>query len=179
MPVRDRSRYVLLLVVSLAVLAVVAPASAQARSRTSIAATHRTIRSGSVVGVHGTVSPRQVGHVVYLQQRIGHRWHRIRRQRLNRASRYWFTVRPSRPGVKTFRVVDPATRRVAGSASRAVAVRVRPRARSCTPGYSPCIPPGPDVDCAGGSGNGPRYVQGPVYVTGSDPYGLDAIACTS
>jgi hypothetical protein len=44
----------------------------------------------------------------------------------------------------------------------------------CTPGYDPCIPPGPDVDCAGGSGNGPRYVQGPVTVTGSDPYGLDA-----
>lgn len=44
----------------------------------------------------------------------------------------------------------------------------------CTPGYSPCIPPGPDVDCEGGGGNGPRYVQGPVTVTGSDPYGLDA-----
>jgi len=47
-------------------------------------------------------------------------------------------------------------------------------AQDCTPGYRPCIPPGPDVDCAGGSGNGPRYVEGPVYVTGSDPYGLDA-----
>jgi hypothetical protein len=43
----------------------------------------------------------------------------------------------------------------------------------CTPGYSPCIAPGSDVDCAGGSGNGPRYVSGPVQVTGSDPYGLD------
>ena len=43
----------------------------------------------------------------------------------------------------------------------------------CTPGYDPCIAPGPDVDCAGGSGNGPRYVEGPVYVTGSDPYDLD------
>lgn len=46
-------------------------------------------------------------------------------------------------------------------------------------GYSPCIPPGPDVDCAGGSGNGPRYEGqgdvpwGPFRVTGSDPYGLD------
>ena len=40
-------------------------------------------------------------------------------------------------------------------------------------GYSPCLPPGPDVDCAGGSGDGPRYVNGPVYVNGSDPYGLD------
>lgn len=44
---------------------------------------------------------------------------------------------------------------------------------NCTPGYSPCLPPASDYDCAGGSGNGPKYVQGPVYVTGSDPYGLD------
>jgi hypothetical protein len=41
-------------------------------------------------------------------------------------------------------------------------------------GYDPCIPPGGDVDCGGGSGNGPRYVDGPVDVYGSDPYGLDA-----
>jgi hypothetical protein len=40
-------------------------------------------------------------------------------------------------------------------------------------GYSPCLPPGPDVDCRGGSGDGPRYVDGPVYVRGDDPYGLD------
>jgi hypothetical protein len=44
---------------------------------------------------------------------------------------------------------------------------------SCTPGYSPCIPPGSDVDCQGGTGDGPRYIAGPVQVTGSDPYGLD------
>ena len=52
---------------------------------------------------------------------------------------------------------------------------------SCVAGYSPCITPGPDVDCAGGSGNGPRYVNGPVSVTGSDPYDLDrdgdGVAC--
>jgi hypothetical protein len=46
--------------------------------------------------------------------------------------------------------------------------------RSCVAGYSPCIRPGPDVDCAGGSGNGARYVEGPVSVSGSDPYGLDS-----
>jgi hypothetical protein len=45
---------------------------------------------------------------------------------------------------------------------------------NCTSGYSPCITPGPDVDCAGGGGDGPRYVQGPAKVTGSDPYDLDA-----
>jgi hypothetical protein len=44
----------------------------------------------------------------------------------------------------------------------------------CTPGYSPCLPPASDYDCAGGGGNGPKYVYGTVSVTGSDPYGLDA-----
>ncbi|HMJ94517.1 MAG TPA: thermonuclease family protein [Thermoleophilaceae bacterium] len=49
-----------------------------------------------------------------------------------------------------------------------------PPSAQCEPGYSPCIAPGSDVDCAGGSGNGPRYVDGPVRVTGGDPYGLDS-----
>jgi resuscitation-promoting factor RpfB len=44
---------------------------------------------------------------------------------------------------------------------------------SCTPGYSPCLPPASDYDCAGESGDGPKYT-GVVTVTGSDPYGLDA-----
>lgn len=33
---------------------------------------------------------------------------------------------------------------------------------------------GGDYDCAGGSGNGPNYVDGPIHVGSSDPYGLDA-----
>ena len=45
--------------------------------------------------------------------------------------------------------------------------------RNCTPGYSPCLPPASDYDCAGGTGNGPEYVDGPVRVTGADPYDLD------
>ncbi|MBF4635116.1 G5 domain-containing protein [Agreia pratensis] len=52
----------------------------------------------------------------------------------------------------------------------------------CDPNYSgPCVPIASDVDCAGGSGNGPAYVSGPVYVVGSDIYDLDrdgdGIAC--
>ena len=43
---------------------------------------------------------------------------------------------------------------------------------SCTPGYSPCLPPASDYDCEGGSGDGPKYT-GLVHVTGSDPYDLD------
>ena len=49
--------------------------------------------------------------------------------------------------------------------------------KSCTPGYSPCIAnKRSDVDCWGGSGNGPRYTKPYVTyrVTGSDRYGLDA-----
>lgn len=58
-----------------------------------------------------------------------------------------------------------------------------PLVDNCTPGYSPCLPPAEDYDCAGGSGNGPAYAHGPVEVTGSDPYDLDrdgdGIACES
>lgn len=32
----------------------------------------------------------------------------------------------------------------------------------------------PDQDCRGGSGNGPVYVQGPVWVGSYDPHNLDA-----
>jgi resuscitation-promoting factor RpfB len=35
------------------------------------------------------------------------------------------------------------------------------------------VPIASDVDCAGGSGNGPAYVRGPVKVIGDDIYGLD------
>lgn len=31
-----------------------------------------------------------------------------------------------------------------------------------------------DYDCAGGSGDGPNYIDGPVQITGGDRYGLDA-----
>ncbi len=51
----------------------------------------------------------------------------------------------------------------------------------CDSNYSGCVPIDSDVDCAGGSGNGPSYVSGPVRVIGSDIYGLDrdgdGIAC--
>jgi hypothetical protein len=48
--------------------------------------------------------------------------------------------------------------------------------RSCHPSYEgACLDPtASDYDCAGGSGNGPRYVQGPVKVHSLDPFDLDA-----
>ncbi|MGH3646251.1 MAG: G5 domain-containing protein [Micromonosporaceae bacterium] len=46
-------------------------------------------------------------------------------------------------------------------------------ASRCDPNYSGCVPIASDVDCAGGSGNGPAYVTGPVRVIGTDIYDLD------
>lgn len=43
----------------------------------------------------------------------------------------------------------------------------------CDPNYSGCVPIASDVDCAGGKGDGPAYVKGPVKVIGKDIYRLD------
>jgi resuscitation-promoting factor RpfB len=65
--------------------------------------------------------------------------------------------------------------------TRVIAVGTK-ETQQCDPNYSgACVPIASDVDCAGGSGNGPAYIQGPLTVTGSDIYGLDrdgdGIAC--
>ncbi|TFD70522.1 G5 domain-containing protein [Cryobacterium fucosi] len=58
-----------------------------------------------------------------------------------------------------------------------------PAAQSdCNSNYADvCVPIASDVDCAGGSGNGPAYVDGPLRVVGTDEYDLDrdgdGIAC--
>jgi hypothetical protein len=50
-----------------------------------------------------------------------------------------------------------------------------PPPSGCHPSYvGACLAIGKgDYDCLGGSGNGPNYVQGPVYVVGYDEFGLD------
>jgi hypothetical protein len=47
---------------------------------------------------------------------------------------------------------------------------------TCDPNYKgACLDPdASDYDCPGGSGDGPKYVQGPVTVVGDDHYRLDA-----
>jgi hypothetical protein len=45
-------------------------------------------------------------------------------------------------------------------------------ASDCHPSYRPCVPFAVDVDCAGGSGNGPEYT-GRVEIIGPDEYDLD------
>lgn len=69
-----------------------------------------------------------------------------------------------------------------------VATKAAPRKTSgprCHPSYTgKCLKPdSPDYDCEGGSGDGPDYTDGPVYVEGDDPYELDrdgdGVACES
>lgn len=56
---------------------------------------------------------------------------------------------------------------------------------NCDPSYKgACLDPtASDYDCAGGSGDGPKYVQGPIEVVGDDHFGLDrdgdGVACES
>lgn len=68
----------------------------------------------------------------------------------------------------------PTTMAPVTKAPTTKAPTTKPPAGNCNPNYSPCVPNDPvDVDCKGGSGNGPSYVQGPVRVIGSDVYKLD------
>jgi resuscitation-promoting factor RpfB len=43
----------------------------------------------------------------------------------------------------------------------------------CNVNYDGCVPNASDVDCAGGEGDGPAYLEGTVNVIGSDVYDLD------
>ena len=62
-----------------------------------------------------------------------------------------------------------------GVAAAPAAQKSRQVAQSgCDPNYDmACVPIARDVDCAGGNGNGPAYVDGPVRVIGRDIYQLD------
>ena len=67
-----------------------------------------------------------------------------------------------------------AAARAAQQAAQAAPKQAAPPS-NCDPNYAgTCVPISSDVDCAGGSGNGPAYVRGPVTVIGSDIYGLDS-----
>ncbi len=88
------------------------------------------------------------------------------------------TTTSGRDGVVLSQSPAGATLAKPNSVVRIVISNVQPSSdtggtSNCTPGYSPCLPPASDYDCASGEGDGPKYVDGPIEVTGSDPYGLD------
>lgn len=84
------------------------------------------------------------------------------------------TTRRSTPTTSAPRAV-PTTRRATPTTRRATPTTAAP-ARNCDPAYPDvCLHDGiGDYDCAGGSGNGPNYVSGPIRVRSPDPFGLDA-----
>jgi hypothetical protein len=71
------------------------------------------------------------------------------------------------------KAAQEAAAKAAPPAPQYVAPAAPPAPSGCDPNYSGCVPIASDVDCAGGSGNGPAYVQGPVRVIGDDIYELD------
>jgi len=79
---------------------------------------------------------------------------------------------------------DPGSSIVYATAIRRKRLTTPPSASpTCDPSYKgACLKPNvSDYDCAGGSGDGPYYVQGPITVVGDDHYGLDrdgdGVAC--
>lgn len=59
------------------------------------------------------------------------------------------------------------------AAARADGWPTEPLPAHCHSAYWPCVPLANDVDCAGGPGDGPEFVSGPIDVITHDPYELD------
>lgn len=141
--------------------------------------TANAITLGQVTYVTGSVSPARATPKVVVQRRVDGRWSDRQSGGVRSDGTFKIGIRPSQPGIYALRV-----RSNGGSVlSNVVYLRVRSGAATtiptpalggaCDPNYSGCVPIASDVDCAGGSGNGPEYVEGPVTVVGSDIYGLD------
>jgi hypothetical protein len=80
----------------------------------------------------------------------------------------------TKPRPTTTRRATTTTRKATPTTRRATPTTAAP-ARNCDPAYpDACLHDGiGDYDCAGGSGNGPNYVRGPIRVRPPDPFGLD------
>ncbi|MET8040071.1 G5 domain-containing protein [Micromonospora sp. NPDC005215] len=76
-------------------------------------------------------------------------------------------------GVRTSRKLVKSTVTKQAVAQVVAVGTKKPQSSTCDPNYSGCVPIASDVDCAGGSGNGPAYVSGPIRVIGDDIYDLD------
>lgn len=84
--------------------------------------------------------------------------------------------------MRTLSVLGAATLAAASFGLVAVAAPAAAAPAGCHASYDPCVPVTSDVDCEGGSGNGPSY-SGRVRVIGPDEYDLDrdgnGIGCES
>lgn len=72
------------------------------------------------------------------------------------------------------KITTPPITQITTVGTKVAAPKPAPSSSNCDPNYSgACVPIASDVDCAGGNGNGPAYVRGPVTVIGHDIYDLD------
>jgi hypothetical protein len=76
---------------------------------------------------------------------------------------------------ETTTVTEPGPQRSGPTGASGASGPTGPRGRArCAAGYSKCLDADAlDYDCAGGEGDGPKYVDGPIRVSGSDPFDLD------
>jgi len=164
---------------------------APARVTISIALSASSVKTATLVNVRGVLTPKDATTRMVLQRKVDGRWGDRASGPVDRTNgAYRISFRPSQVGTYMLRV------RTGGGSTwtRAVVVTVTAPAPSrppkptspppspCHPSYTgACVPYASDVDCAGGSGDGPAYVQGPVYVVGPDVYDLDrdgdGVAC--
>ena len=185
-----RTRRVVFLALAAAVaVAGHAPATGATSRATATISVHMTtnaITLGQVTYVAGSVTPPKATARVVVQRRTS-RWGDRQAGAVKADGTFKIGIKPSEAGIYALRV-----RSNGGSVvSNVVYLRVRPNPSSgggtppttppttrppaspCDPNYSGCVPIASDVDCAGGSGNGPAYVEGPVTVIGTDIYKLD------
>lgn len=74
----------------------------------SIRASRTTLPLGQTVTLSGGVNPAHPGHTVYLQRLLPSGWTHVTTTRLNSASGYGFTLKPTARGNYAYRVVKPA-----------------------------------------------------------------------
>lgn len=125
----------------------------------------------SLPGKQGAVLARlDTGHELQIVER-GKNWVKVRDPLTRQVGWIASSLLSSRPQKTAAR---PEAKPIPRSKPVKPQKKVKTVGSGCDSNYSgDCVPIASDVDCAGGSGNGPAYVRGPVYVTGSDIYDLD------
>lgn len=128
--------------------------------------TSARLGSRRAVSVRIVVERRlSAAEVAESRERVRKRRAAAARERARRA-----TARIARAERRAARQAAAEERRAAREQAEA---EPAPEASGCDPNYSGCVPIASDVDCEGGSGDGPEYT-GVVTVTGSDIYDLDS-----
>ena len=190
-PPRSRALRALRVLLAAGVVTVLASCAAQQEAPATVAESESP--APVVSSVSPTPSPTPVVEIrtVVKAEKIPFQTRRVQDPNLAKGKTRVRT--PGVPGVRTLSYevtyidrVETSRRLVSKEVTRkpvAKVVAIGTKAvRRCDPNYTgACVPIAYDVDCAGGSGDGPAYVQGPVRVVGSDIYELDrdgdGIAC--